>query len=115
MVPRDLERASPDPGLGASIELSGGDAGGLFDLVGISKTLPSQGIATEEPPPALLQIEPAGPCRNEDVLEAWMLSHPGPSLGAVMAAEIISADEDIARRIVGFDVLKQSDVVRRVA
>lgn len=37
----------------------GGDAGGLFDLVGISKTLPSQGVATEEPPPVLLQVEEA--------------------------------------------------------
>ncbi len=32
-----------------------------------------------------------------------------------MAAEIISDHEDVARRIVGFDILKESDVVRRVA
>ncbi len=36
----DFGRATPDPGLGASIELSGGHARGLFALVGIGKTLP---------------------------------------------------------------------------
>jgi hypothetical protein len=36
----DFGRATPDPGLGASIELSGRHASGLFDLVGIGKPLP---------------------------------------------------------------------------
>ncbi len=44
-----------------------------------------------------------------------MLSHPGLGLSAAMAAEIIRDKEDVARRIVGFDVGKQSDVVGRVA
>ncbi len=35
-----LGRTTPDPGLGASIELSGGDTGSLFGLVGIGKALP---------------------------------------------------------------------------
>ena len=110
-----LGGTTPDPGLGASIKLGGGDPGGLFDLVGISKALPGQRIATEEPPPAFLQIEPAGTCRNEDMMEAWMLGHPGAGLGTVMAAEIIRDNEDVTRWIVGFDVLKECDVVRRVA
>lgn len=54
-----LGRTPPDPGLGASIELNRGDAGGLFDLVGIGKTLPSEGITPEETPPALLEVEKA--------------------------------------------------------
>ncbi len=110
-----LGRTTPDPGLGANIELSGGDAGGLFDLVRIGKTLAGQGIATEEPPPALLEIEPAGPCWNEDLMEPRMLCQPGAGLSTVMAAEIISDNEDVARRIVSFDILKESDVVCRVA
>ncbi len=48
-------------------------------------------------------------------MEAWVFSHPGPGLGAVMATEIISDNENVARRIVDLDVLKESDVVRRVA
>ena len=53
-VPRGLRRASPDPGLGPQVELSGRDARGLLDLFGIGKTLSSQGITAEEPPPTLL-------------------------------------------------------------
>jgi hypothetical protein len=108
-------RSPPDPRLSASIELSGRDASGLFDLVGIGKTLPCQSIATEETPPALLEIEPAGSCWNEDVMEARVLSHPGPCLSTIMAAEIIRDNEDVTCWIVGFDVGKQSNVVRRVA
>jgi hypothetical protein len=48
-----LRWASPDPGLGTSIELRGGDAGSLRDLFGIGKALASERIAAEEPPPAL--------------------------------------------------------------
>jgi hypothetical protein len=35
--------------------------GRLFDLVGIGKTLPGEGIAAKETPPALLEIEPSLP------------------------------------------------------
>src|SRR5258706_1276481 len=34
-----LGRASPDPGLSPQVELSGGDAGGLLNLLGIGKAL----------------------------------------------------------------------------
>ena len=112
---RRLGRSTPDPGLGASIELSRGDPVGLFDLVGIGKTLPGQGIATKETPPALLQIKSAGSCWNEDRMEARMPGQPDPGLGTVIAAEISSDNEDVARRIIGFDVLKECDGVRRVA
>jgi len=44
-----------------------------------------------------------------------MLSHPGLGLSTAMATEIIRDKENVARRIVGFDVGKQSDVVGRVA
>ena len=110
-----LGGTSPEPRVGSPVELSCSDASGLLDLVGVGKTLSSQGITAEEPPPALLQIEPARSCRNEDVLEAWMLSHPGSGLGAVIADQIISDHEDVACRIVGFDSGKQRDVVGRVA
>ncbi len=84
--------------------MSGRHADGLLDLLGIGKALPSQGIAAEEPPPALLQIEPAGPCGNEDVLDAGMIDQPGPRLEAGMTTEIVGDDEDIPGRIVSFDV-----------
>ena len=72
-----LRWAAPDPGLGAPVELCGGDTGGLFDLLGVGKTLSSQRIPPEKAPPALLQIEPARSCWNEDVMDAWMPFQPG--------------------------------------
>jgi hypothetical protein len=48
-----FRRSSPDPGLGSMVELSRGDTGCLLNLVRIGKALPSQGIASEEAPPAL--------------------------------------------------------------
>jgi len=110
-----LGRASPDPGLSSPVELSRRYMRRLLDFRGGGETLPSQGIATEEPPPAFLQIQPAGSRRDKDVMEARMLCHPGAGLSTVMAAEIIGDDEDVACRVVSFNVLKESDIVRGVA
>lgn len=106
-----LGRPSPDPGFGPPIELSGGHACRLLDLVGIGKALPGEGIAAEESPPAFLEIEPTGSSGDEDVLDAWMICQPSPGLQAVMAAEIVGDDEEIPGRIVRFDVGKQLDVI----
>ena len=108
-------RASPDPRVGSPVELSGRDARGLLNLVGIGKALSSQRIAAEEAPPALLQVEPAGSGGNKDLMEPRVLSQPGAGLGAVMAGEIVSDNENVARHVVGFDSSKQGDVVGRVA
>lgn len=110
-----FRRSTPDPRIGAPIELSGSDTGGMLDLIIVGKTLSCQGVTSKEAPPALLQVQPAGSFRNEDVMEPWMLSHPGTSLGAVVAGEVVGDQEDVAAGIVGFDVSKQGNVVGRVA
>jgi hypothetical protein len=96
--------AAPDPGLGASIELSRGDTGGLFDLVRRGLALPSQRNAWEEPPPALLQVEEACPFGNEDLMETRMLGQPGPGLGTVVAGQMIGDDGDLPSRVIRLDV-----------
>jgi hypothetical protein len=110
-----LGRPTPDPGLSAPVELLGGNASGLLDLFGIGKALPGEGIAAEEAPPALLQIEPARPGRDEDVMDARMSFQPGPGLQTGVTAEIVADDEDIAAGIIGFDVGQQSDVAFGIA
>ncbi len=110
-----LGRPSPDPGFGSQVELSGSDAGSLLDLLRIGKALPSERIATEEAPPAFLQVEPAGPSRNEDVMDARMRFQPGARLQAAMTAEIIGDDEDVASRIVSLNVSEQSDIAFGIA
>jgi hypothetical protein len=99
-----LGRSTPDPRLGAPIELSGGDARGLLNLVGVGETLSSQGIATEEPPPAFLEVQPAGSFRDEDVVEAGMLGQPGAGLSTSVARKVVGDDEDLTYRIISFDV-----------
>ena len=101
---RRLARTPPDPGLGAPIKLSNGDAGGLLDFLGIDKTLPGERITAEEAPPALLQIEPARPGGDEDLMEAWMRFQPGTGLKTVMVAEVIDDNEDVARGVIGLNV-----------
>jgi hypothetical protein len=108
-----LGRTSPHPGVGPQVELSGRHASSLFDLFGIGKTLASQRIAAQEPPPALLQIEPARSGRNEDVMEARMIEQPGARLEAGMTTEMVSDDEQVAFGVVGFDVGQKRDVALR--
>ena len=106
---------SPHPGLGAVVELLGGDSPRLLDLGRIRKALARQGVTTEEAPPALLQIQPACACRDKDVMQARMLGHPGAGLGAVVAGEIVRDQVQVARRVRRFDVSQQSTVIRGVA
>ena len=110
-----LWRSTPDPGVGSPVELSGRDASGLLNFVGVGKTLSSQSIAAEEAPPAFLEVEPARSRRNEDLMESRMLGEPGAGLGTGVAGKIVSDDEDVTRRIVRFDASEQGNVVRRVA
>jgi hypothetical protein len=93
------------------VELSGGHLHGSLDLIGIGETLARQRITAEEAPPAFLEIKPACPFGNKNVLEARMVRQPGARLQAVMAAQIVCDNENVAGRIVGFDGLEQLDVV----
>jgi hypothetical protein len=75
-----FRRSSPHPGLGSMVELNCRYTGGLFNLARRGKTLPSKGIAAEETPPPLLQIEPTRSSGNEEVMEARMCFEPGARL-----------------------------------
>src|SRR5258708_2584392 len=110
-----LGRSAPDPGIGSPVELSGSDASGLLNLIRVGKALAGQRIATEKAPPALLQVEPARPSGNEDVMDARMPFQPGACLETVVTGEIIGDDVEVARWIVGLDVGQESDVALGVA
>jgi hypothetical protein len=51
-----LGQSTPDPRFSSSVELSCRDASGLLNLIRVGETLTRQGIATEQSPPALLQV-----------------------------------------------------------
>jgi hypothetical protein len=115
IMTRILGRATPDPRLGSSVELGRRHTYRLFDFIGSGETLSRKSITAEKPPPAFLQVQPTGSRRNKDMMQTWMLDQPGTSLRAVMTTEIIRDDEDVTTGIIGFDVLKERDVVRGVA
>src|ERR1700761_854806 len=96
--------SSPDPGPGAGVELGGGDPGGAGDLVGVGEVLPGQGLAPEDPPPAFLQVEPAGALGDEGVPDAGVAFQPAPGALAVVAGEVIGDHVD---RALGAGVLGQ--------
>ena len=110
-----LGRPSPDPGFRPVVELLGRHLHRLVNLIGIGKALACECIATEEPPPAFLQIEPTRAFGNEDVLEARMLREPGTSLQTVMTAEIVGNNKNVPVQVVGLDVLEQLDIILGIA
>src|SRR2546421_8738248 len=102
-----LGGTSPEPRVGSPVELSCSDASGLLDLVGVGKTLSSQGITAEEPPPALLQIEPARSFGNEDVVNAGVLSQPSAGLSVVVAVSVFINTVYVSGWIFGLKALTQ--------
>jgi len=110
-----LGRPTPDPGFGPPVELLGGDAGGLLDLLGIGEALPGKSFAAEEAPPPLLQIEPARTRGNENMMDTRISFQPGTGLQTTVTAEIIGDDENVASGVVSFNVGQESNVAFRVA
>src|SRR5436189_3786508 len=88
--------SSPDPGPGAGVELGGGHPGGVGDLVGVGEGLPGQRLPPEDPPPAFLQVEPAGALGDEGVPDAGMILQPGPGALAVVAGQVTGDHVDHA-------------------
>src|SRR5947199_8709036 len=101
-------RPSPDPGPGAGVELGGGHPGGVPDLVGAGEGLPGQRLAPEDPPPAFLQVEPAGALGDEGVPDPGMVFRPGPGALAVVAGQVVGDHPDGA---VGIGLLGQLEEV----
>ena len=76
-----LSRTSPDPRVGASVELSCRDTSSLLNLVRVSKTLPRKPHRGGKAATSLL----AGSAEPATVgMKTWMLSHPGTRLSAAM-------------------------------
>src|SRR5207247_10720692 len=85
---------SPDPGPGTGVELGGSHLGGVGDLAGVGEGLPGQRLPPEDPPPAFLQVEPAGALGDEGVPDAGMILQPGPGALAVVAGKVAGDHPD---------------------
>ncbi len=67
------------------VELPGSNAGGPLNLQVIDKRLTGQGFTAEQAPPSFLQIQPARPLGNEDLMDTWVLGQPEPNRGTDVA------------------------------
>jgi hypothetical protein len=107
--------ASPDPGAGMAVELSGGDAGGVGDILGVGQRHAREGFAAEEPPPAFDEVEPGGADRNEGVLDPRVGREPLPDRSTQVAGQIVGDQEEIAARIGCVDGVQQRQIASGVA
>src|SRR6266508_4590455 len=107
--------AAPDPGASAGIQLAGRHPGGQRDLLGGGKRLPGKGLAAKQPPPALLEVQPAGAFGDEGVLDAGVVGQPGPGRDAAVAGQVVGDHHDGPRRVGGLDGGQEPLVADRVA
>ncbi len=84
-----LGRASPDPRIGSTIELRGGDASSLLNLSGVSKALSGERITAEKSPPAFLQIEPTRTGGQGNLLHPRVRGQPVADRSAGVAGEVV--------------------------
>jgi hypothetical protein len=71
------------------IELSRSSADSVFNFEMVGKGLTGKGIATQEPPPAFLQVEPTRPFGDGYLMHARMVVEPGANRRAGVAGQII--------------------------
>src|SRR5262249_39387129 len=107
--------ASPDPGFGPGVEVVGRHSCRQIDLLGVGKGLASERLATEEPPPTFLQVQPAGPRRERDGVHAGMLCQPLLDRPTRMAGEIVADQVQLARGIGGVQQREELEVGDGVA
>ncbi len=93
----------------------GGDPRRLVDLAAVGKRLPGQRLATEQTPPAFLQIQPTGTGGHKHLLHPWMLRQPCLNRRALVTGEIVRDERAVALRIRLGDGLEQLQLPSRVA
>src|SRR5579859_5261223 len=92
-------RPSPHPRLRTGVELCGRDRRRLVNLRWISETLASVGFSASQPPPRLLQVQPARPLGDEYLVHAGMISEPGLNRRALVTGEVVCDELECARRV----------------
>src|SRR5258706_8339446 len=71
-------RTPPDPGAGATVELSGGDSGSASDVVGVGQRRAGEGFAPEKAPPTPDEDQTSPAHRKEGVPDPRAGGQPIP-------------------------------------
>src|SRR5262249_39229511 len=106
--------AAPDPGMGPGSEVLRGDARRQVDLVGVGEGVAGERLAAEEPPPAVLQVEPAGARGEGDGGDARMEPQPGLDRSAGMAGEMVADQVEVAVGGGRSELVKEDEVAHGV-
>ena len=81
------------------VELPCRGLGGVGDLVSVGEGLPGETLAAEHAPPCLLDIQPAGLLRDEDLLDTRVVGQPLAGACADVAGKIVADHRDRAGRV----------------
>jgi hypothetical protein len=81
------------------VELLGSYPRGQLDLSSIGKALSCQGFSSKQPPPRLLQVEPARSHGYENLLHPRVFLQPLSDGRTLMARKIVSDQVKVAARV----------------
>ena len=94
---------SPHPRAGAGVELAGRDRGRQGDLLRGGKRLPGKRLAAMKPPPALLEVAPAGPFGDEHLPDPGVVDQPLAGGDTGVAGEVVGDHDQVAGGVGGLD------------
>ena len=78
------------------VELLGSYPRGQLDLLRIGKTLSREGFSSKQPPPCLLEVEPARPYRDEDLLHSRVFPQPLSDGRALVTRKVVGDQVKVA-------------------
>ena len=84
----------------------------MLDLLPVGEALAGERLAPEQAPPPLLKVQPAGPDRQEDLLDLRVLGEPGRDRRALMAGQVIGDQVKRAGGVVGGDGVEECPIAK---
>lgn len=107
-------RSTPHPRLGTTVQLLRRNLGRVFDLVSVCEGLSGKCLASEQTPPGLLQIQPAGTFRDKDLMHSRMRRQPLPNRLTCMTRQIVSDQIQLAFWVCGINRIQEPQITSRV-
>ena len=81
------------------VELLGSYPRGQLDLLRIGEALPCQSLASKQPPPRFLEVEPARPHGYEDLLHSRVVLQPLSDGWTLVARKVVGDQVKVAGRV----------------
>src|SRR5215212_818706 len=114
-MPRWSRQTTPNPGSCSVVELLGSYPRGRLDLSSIGEALSCQGFSSKQPPPRLLQVEPARHHGYENLLHPRVSLQPLSDGRTLMARKVVSDQVKVAGRVCFANRFEQLQVTFGIA